>query len=71
MVNLAQKWLPRVDIEPMAINGEPGLVMRLRGHDEPFLALAAEVCGGRATAIHVVRNPDKLAALELDGAMIR
>jgi RNA polymerase sigma-70 factor (ECF subfamily) len=65
MVNLAQRWQNRVETEPMTINGEPGLVMRLHGHDELFLALAVEVRGGRATAIHAVRNPDKLAALDL------
>jgi RNA polymerase sigma-70 factor (ECF subfamily) len=65
MVNLAQRWLPRVDVELMAINGESGLVMRLRGHDELFLALAVQVSDGRAVAVHLIRNPDKLAALDL------
>jgi hypothetical protein len=70
MVNLAQRWLPQVDIEPMAINGEPGLVMRLQGHDEPFLALAVQVCDGRAVAVHFVRNPDKLATLDLASGIV-
>jgi RNA polymerase sigma-70 factor, ECF subfamily len=65
-VNLAQKWLPRCDVERIVINGEPGLVMRLRGHDELFLAMAVQVCAGKVTALHFVRNPDKLAALALD-----
>ena len=62
-VNLAQKWLPRCHVELMVINGEPGLVMRLRGHDEVFVAMAVQVCEGRVAALHFVRNPDKLAAL--------
>jgi RNA polymerase sigma-70 factor (ECF subfamily) len=65
-VNLAQKWLPRCHVELMVINGEPGLVMRLRGHDEVFVAMAVQVCEGRVAALHFVRNPDKLAALALD-----
>jgi hypothetical protein len=69
MVNLAQRWQARTVVEPMAINGEPGLVMRLHGHDDLFLALSVEVRQGRATAIHAVRNPDKLAALDLEGAI--
>lgn len=66
LVNLSQRWLPHVDVEPVAINGEPGVVMRLHGRDRLFLALAVQVCDGRAAAIHIVRNPDKLAALALD-----
>jgi len=68
-VNLAQKWLPRCLVEPMVINGEPGLVMRLRGHEEVFVAMAVQVCERRVVAIHFVRNPDKLAALELGDAI--
>jgi RNA polymerase sigma-70 factor (ECF subfamily) len=66
MVNLAERWLGQVTVEPMGINGEPGMVMRLRGHDELFLAMSAQVCDGRAVALHFVRNPEKLAALALE-----
>jgi RNA polymerase sigma-70 factor (ECF subfamily) len=70
MVNLAQRWLGELDVEPMAINGEPGLVMRRQGYDGVFVALAVQVCDGRAVAVHFVRNPDKLAALDLASEMI-
>jgi RNA polymerase sigma-70 factor (ECF subfamily) len=70
MVNLAQRWLGELDVEPMAINGEPGLVMRRRGDDGVFVALAVQVSGGRAVAVHFVRNPEKLAALDLAPEMI-
>jgi RNA polymerase sigma-70 factor (ECF subfamily) len=66
LVNLSQRWLSQVDVEPAAINGEPGLVLRLLHRDAPLLALAVQVSGGRAVAVHLVRNPDKLAALALD-----
>jgi RNA polymerase sigma-70 factor (ECF subfamily) len=70
MVNLAQRWRGELDVEPMAINGEPGLVMRRQGYDGVFVALAVQVCDGQAVAIHFVRNPDKLAALDLPTAIV-
>jgi RNA polymerase sigma-70 factor, ECF subfamily len=43
------------------INGGPGLLITVGGR--AFAALAWEVCGGQVTAIHLVNNPDKLAAI--------
>jgi RNA polymerase sigma-70 factor (ECF subfamily) len=70
LVNLSRKWLPLVDVEPLVINDEPGVLMRLRSKGQAFLALAVQVSDGRAVAIHIVRNPDKLAALDLEPEIV-
>ena len=64
MININRKFLWGMEVEPMTINDEPGLLVRRR-NGQPFLALAVQVIDGRARAIHVARNPDKLAALDL------
>jgi hypothetical protein len=35
-----------------------------------FLALSVEVVRGAVTAVHVVNNPEKLAALDLDSPLL-
>ena len=63
-------WLARryadldVEVEAQALNGEPGIVIRQDG--EPLITMAFGVAAGRVATIHIVRNPDKLAGLDLD-----
>ncbi len=57
-----------VDFQVARINAEPGLVMRVGG--ELFLAATFSVDDDEVRRIHVVRNPEKLAAIELDGDLL-
>jgi len=50
-------------VEVATINGEPGVVMSV--DDGQGLVVVVEVVDGRAHAIHAIRNPDKLAALDV------
>jgi RNA polymerase sigma factor (sigma-70 family) len=67
-------WLARrygehpVDVEARPLNGEPGLVIRYGG--EPLVTMAFGVVGGRVATIHIVRNPDKLAGLDIDAPVV-
>ena len=61
LVNLAKRF-PELSVEPLAINGELGVVASMAG--EPLLAMAAEVVDGEVVAIHVLRSAEKLAALD-------
>jgi hypothetical protein len=69
MINITRRDLPAMEVQLTAINDEPGVVLRRRG-GQAYLALAVQVSEGKAHAIHVVRNPDKLAALDLDSAIL-
>jgi RNA polymerase sigma-70 factor (ECF subfamily) len=64
LVGLAHRGLTELHVEPVELNGEPGLVLSTRRG--PFLALAAEVHDGVVTALHMIRAPEKLASLSLD-----
>jgi RNA polymerase sigma-70 factor (ECF subfamily) len=62
LVNLARRLGP-FSAEQALINDEPGVVFRVDG--ERFMAVAVHVSDGLACELHVVRNPDKLAALDV------
>lgn len=61
LLNLLRRY--PVEGVPMRLNGEPGLLALLDG--QPFYAVATQVADGRVVAFHVIRNPDKLAALRV------
>lgn len=63
LVGLAKRRGPAFTVERAMINDEPGAVIRLNG--EPFLTMSVHVREGRVSALHMVRNPDKLAALDV------
>jgi RNA polymerase sigma-70 factor (ECF subfamily) len=69
MINIAHRALATMTYEPMVLNGEPGLLIRT-GDGRPYMSLSVQVTTGRAQAIHVVRNPRKLAALDLPGPLL-
>jgi hypothetical protein len=50
--------------EPVIVNGQPGLMVRLRYR--PPLVAAFTVVEGRIAAIDVIADPDKLHGLVLD-----
>lgn len=55
------------DLRPelVDLNGAPGVI--LWRSDGPEVAVGVEVADGRVVAVHLVRNPDKLAALRFTG----
>jgi RNA polymerase sigma-70 factor (ECF subfamily) len=64
LVNVGSR-LGSLRAEVVELNGSPGLV--LWRPDGPEVAASIEVDGGRVVAVHVVRNPHKLAALRFTG----
>jgi RNA polymerase sigma-70 factor (ECF subfamily) len=69
LVNLTQRMAPAMSVELTSINDEPGVVLRSED-GQLYYTMALQVSEGRAVAIHGVRNPDKLAALDIDTAMV-
>jgi RNA polymerase sigma-70 factor (ECF subfamily) len=69
LLNLTRRGLGEgVRFERIQLNGAPGSIA-LRG-DTPVMATAVSVDGsGRVVGIYSVANPDKLAALRLDGVV--
>jgi RNA polymerase sigma-70 factor (ECF subfamily) len=66
-VKFASK-LPRngpMDLELVAVNGQPGRILRKKRDGTIWDVLTVDVTDGRIAAIRVVRNPDKLAHLQL------
>jgi RNA polymerase sigma-70 factor (TIGR02957 family) len=65
--------LPRISrkasVEPVQINGGPGLIIRLNGEIEQVVAVRTD--GGLISALYIVRNPEKLSRLERKAAMSR
>lgn len=59
VVNLARRFGDEMTAEPATVNGEPGVVLRLNGQIDSVASFA--VADGLVAAIHLVRNPDKLA----------
>jgi RNA polymerase sigma-70 factor, ECF subfamily len=69
MANLARRTAVfDIRYERAEVNGEAGAVVYL--DDTPVWAASIEVVDGRVSAVHTVVNPDKLAALALDGPII-
>jgi RNA polymerase sigma-70 factor (ECF subfamily) len=67
LTNLGRRY-DRLAIEPVALNGELGIVL-LDGA-ERVAAMAMHVEDGLVRAIHVIRAEDKLAALDLHPDLI-
>lgn len=67
LTNLANRGLKLLEPEITTINNGAGVVLSWVG--VTFMALVVEVDDGRITEIDVMRNPDKLAALDLDGPL--
>lgn len=63
LVNITRRYA-LLSVEATTINGEPGVVVRLAGGLD--LVMAVEVVAGRVHAVHSIRNPEKIAALDVD-----
>ena len=61
VANLAARMPAEAIIEPLLINGEPGLVIYESG--APTMALAISVAAGQVQRIWSILNPDKLRSL--------
>lgn len=58
-----------VTLEPVDLNGWPGLIVRLHGELDSVFAFA--VGGGLITGSYAVRNPEKLSRLLVDSPLTR
>jgi RNA polymerase sigma-70 factor (ECF subfamily) len=65
LANLANRGLKMLDAEVTTVNGSAGFV--LSWFDVTFCAMAFELADGRIAEIDIMRNPDKLVALDLEG----
>jgi RNA polymerase sigma-70 factor (ECF subfamily) len=63
LVGLARKGLPAVAVEPCELNGLPAMLLREEGR--VTTALLLDVVDARVRAVYFVRNPDKLARLQI------
>jgi RNA polymerase sigma-70 factor (ECF subfamily) len=61
LVNLAHRESQSIEVAPVTVNGDPGIVVTLNGAVD--LVAAFELDGERVAAIWMVRNPDKLENL--------
>lgn len=64
LVNLARRTPPAMTVEPVWVNGSPGLVHHLAG--APYMVSILEVRDGLVYRQYSVLNPDKLAAIGRD-----
>jgi RNA polymerase sigma-70 factor, ECF subfamily len=71
LVNLVKRFVAHADaglrLDRGHINAEPGLVVWFG--DQPFVAATFTVHDGRVERLHLVRNPEKLAALAHHGEL--
>ncbi|XVQ81814.1 sigma factor [Microbispora siamensis] len=58
-----------VSVEPVQVNGHPGLVMRIDGEIDGVVAMRIE--DGLVAGLYFVRNPDKLSRVERETALSR
>ncbi|MBY8881049.1 RNA polymerase sigma-70 factor [Actinacidiphila acidipaludis] len=56
-------------VEPVEVNGAPGLLVRVNGEIDGVLAIRFD--GGRVTGLYGVRNPEKLLRLHRETAVSR
>lgn len=56
-------------VEPVQVNGHPGLILRLSGEIAGVVAVRVE--DGHITGLYVVRNPEKLSRVEQETALSR
>jgi RNA polymerase sigma-70 factor (ECF subfamily) len=65
--------LPRVQglvaVEPVQINGWPGLIIRIDGEIDNVVAVRID--DGLVSGLYIVRNPDKLSRIEWETAVSR
>jgi RNA polymerase sigma-70 factor, ECF subfamily len=62
MINLATRFAGQVDIHPATVNGQTGIILYLDGQVDQVWAV--ETNDDRVSAIRIVRNPEKLNAME-------
>ncbi|HMC39914.1 MAG TPA: hypothetical protein VKI19_09655, partial [Acidimicrobiales bacterium] len=58
LTNLTHKYIDEMTAENATVNGEPGIIARLKGEID-FVA-AFEVDAGLVRTVRIIRNPDKL-----------
>ena len=61
LLGLRRKNYARARLDPVAVNGGPGFVLRIGDHVSGLHALAAR--DGQIAAVYIMRNPDKLRGL--------
>ncbi|WP_345474629.1 RNA polymerase sigma-70 factor [Actinoallomurus oryzae] len=69
---LAIRWWKRDaerSVEPVQVNGGPGLLVRVNGEIDGVLAVRVE--NGTVTGLYHVRNPEKLSRVERETAVSR
>lgn len=67
LANLANRGIKLLDHERTTVNNRPGAVLSWFG--VTFCVVVFEVADGRITEVDILRNPAKLAAIELDGPL--
>jgi RNA polymerase sigma-70 factor (ECF subfamily) len=60
LLGLQRKYAAGASFEPLWVNGGPGLLARMDGEADSLIAV--DVAEGRVTAVHILREPDKLRA---------
>jgi RNA polymerase sigma-70 factor (ECF subfamily) len=68
MASLGKRYAAEATMEPVALNGELGLVISLEGRREA--AISFEVEGGLVREVHIIVADDKLAALDREVEVI-
>lgn len=63
LLGLIRQQPEYLDGQPATINGDLGVVLERNG--EPDTALTVDVADGKVTAVYIVRNPHKLAAMRV------
>ncbi|MGW1344262.1 RNA polymerase sigma-70 factor [Kribbella sp. NPDC002412] len=58
-----------VTVEPVQINGYPGLIIRINGEIDDVVALRIDE--GLITGLYIIRNPEKLSRVEQETAVTR
>ena len=62
MMNLASRYSGAVDVHPATVNGQTGMILYLDGQVDQVWAV--ETTDGKVSAIRIIRNPEKLIAME-------
>jgi RNA polymerase sigma-70 factor (TIGR02957 family) len=63
------RFTAAASVEPVQVNGCPGLILRLNGEMDSVVAMRVE--DGLITGFYVVRNPEKLSRVERETALSR
>jgi RNA polymerase sigma-70 factor, ECF subfamily len=67
LLSVAKRHSEGTSAREVDLNGQPGLVLEADG--QVHTALTLDVVGGRVVGVRVVRNPDKLVALQPDNRL--